>query len=248
MVHVAVSSLIRTVKQLLKRSPLGVSDETIKLWESVLDSLEYISKFIVETSKRRQDSEKIKELERKIRAAADETKCMIGLKIYEFNLLEGSEVGTGSQGLCKTLLPIVEKFDAFKRELSGSSFDANEDLQSSRHVANPNIENVAVGLEDDLMKIMRRVKGPPSTREIVFILGMGGIGKTTLAKIAYDHPEIRYRFDIHVWVTVSQEYRIRNLLLCILSCISQVTNKIENETDQTNEIKKQTNDQLMDMI
>ncbi|XP_019256382.1 PREDICTED: putative late blight resistance protein homolog R1B-16 [Nicotiana attenuata] len=65
--------------------------------------------------------------------------------------------------------------------------------------------------------------------------GNGGIGKTTLAKKAFDDPEIRHRFDIHVWVTVSQEYQIRDLLLGVLS-------------SPTNDIKEVSDNQLMDMI
>ncbi|PHU17337.1 hypothetical protein BC332_13032 [Capsicum chinense] len=50
---------------------------------------------------------------------------------------------------------------------------------------------------------------------------MGGIGKTTLAKKAYDHLTIRYHFDILAWVTISQEFRSRNVFFEALRCISK---------------------------
>ncbi|XP_016450394.2 putative late blight resistance protein homolog R1A-3 [Nicotiana tabacum] len=61
---------------------------------------------------------------------------------------------------------------------------------------------------------------------------MGGIGKTTLTRKAHDNLPIRYHFDIRVWVTISQEYRGRNVLLDALHCILKQTNIVkENDYD-----------------
>nr|XP_016483410.1 PREDICTED: putative late blight resistance protein homolog R1A-10 [Nicotiana tabacum] len=244
MAYVAVISLLRTLEQFVQLQPHWISAEIRIMVDSLLVSLEYFQNFLENMSKRSQDHGHIKELERDIRTVVNEAEDVIELKIYEINQLDRT---IASKALCEILPPLVEKIDLVKREVMGSSFSTDkihgygdpmdENLQlghSSRQVANLNLETIVVGLEDDLMKIKRRLTGPPSMREVVPILGMGGISKTTLAKKAYDDSEIRHRFDFHVWVTVSQEYRIRDLLLGVLSCTS-------------NEIKE-TDDQLMDMI
>lgn len=237
MAYVAVISLIQTLKQLVQLKPHWISDETRKMVDSVLESLEYFKDFLENTSKRREDCGKVEELEREIRSAVNEAEDVIELEIYEIKKLEK---GKAREALCETLSPIVEKMDVMKRNvIMGSSFSTNEVVQtghSSRYVAKLNPESVIVGLENDLMSIIRRLKGSMSTREIIPILGMGGIGKTTLAKMAYDDPQIRDRFDIHVWVTVSQEYQTRDLLLGVLSCISIEMKQVTDD------------DQLMDMI
>uniref|UniRef100_M1C8M7 Disease resistance protein BS2 n=1 Tax=Solanum tuberosum TaxID=4113 RepID=M1C8M7_SOLTU len=241
MAYDAVISLILTLKQLVQLKPHWISDETRKMVDSVLESLEYFQDFVENTSKRRKDCVKVEELEREMKSAVNEAEDAIELEIYEINKLEK---GNAREALCETLLLLVEKIDDMKRNVMGSSFGTNEvqgysnptneDLQTG-YVAKLNPESVVVGLEDDLMRIIRRLKGSMSTREIIPILGMGGIGKTTLAKMAYDDPQIRNHFDIHVWVTISQEYQTRYLLLGVVSCIF-------------NEIKQGTDNELMDMI
>ncbi|KAL7153272.1 hypothetical protein ABFS83_04G156000 [Erythranthe nasuta] len=58
---------------------------------------------------------------------------------------------------------------------------------------------------------------------------MGGIGKTTLAQNAYEHSLIVHHFDIRTWVTVSQKYNVKQLLLQLLSMISS---EIDSEDDE----------------
>lgn len=63
-----------------------------------------------------------------------------------------------------------------------------------------------VGLHEDLIKIKDRLCGESPKLQVIPIFGMGGIGKTTLAKYAYDDPLTVQHFDIHAWVTVTQDY------------------------------------------
>ncbi|KAF3634829.1 putative late blight resistance protein -like protein R1B-12-like [Capsicum annuum] len=68
---------------------------------------------------------------------------------------------------------------------------------------------------------------------------MGGIGKSTLAKKVYDDSLIRHRFDTCIWVTVSENYNERQVLLDIVSSISR------NKTNES--IKEMRNDQLAEI-
>ncbi|KAK4381479.1 putative late blight resistance proteinR1B-16 [Sesamum angolense] len=49
---------------------------------------------------------------------------------------------------------------------------------------------------------------------------MGGIGKTTLAKNIYDNSFVREHFQVRAWVTVSQEYNVREIILRLLHDIN----------------------------
>ncbi|PHU08034.1 hypothetical protein BC332_24523 [Capsicum chinense] len=52
--------------------------------------------------------------------------------------------------------------------------------------------------------------------KVIPIVGMGGIGKTTLTKEVYNHGSIICRFDVHAWATVSQQHNRKEVLLGLL--------------------------------
>ncbi|KZV44538.1 hypothetical protein F511_17444 [Dorcoceras hygrometricum] len=73
-----------------------------------------------------------------------------------------------------------------------------------------------VGFDEDLIQIMDTLTGDESNLQILSVVGMGGIGKTTLARHIYSNPWIENHFDRHAWVTISQQYSVHEILLGII--------------------------------
>ncbi|KAL0464115.1 UNVERIFIED_CONTAM: putative late blight resistance proteinR1B-16 [Sesamum latifolium] len=62
---------------------------------------------------------------------------------------------------------------------------------------------------------------------------MGGIGKTTLAKNIFNDSLVVYHFHTRVWITVSQDYRLRELLLALVASLTnQKTVDLSNKMDE----------------
>ncbi|XP_027172634.1 putative late blight resistance protein homolog R1B-16 [Coffea eugenioides] len=83
------------------------------------------------------------------------------------------------------------------------------------------IDEVIVGLHDETETIVNQLTRGSMKLDMVSILGMPGLGKTTLAKKIYNDPRIRHHFHVQAWCHVSQAYCMKNLLLEILGCIVQ---------------------------
>lgn len=64
------------------------------------------------------------------------------------------------------------------------------------------VKNKMTGFDGILFQLMDLLTGESSSRRVVPIVGMGGIGKTTLAENAFHRNSIVRHFDVRVWVTI----------------------------------------------
>ncbi|XP_057810286.1 putative late blight resistance protein homolog R1B-16 [Salvia miltiorrhiza] len=83
-------------------------------------------------------------------------------------------------------------------------------LDSSRSSSIPQ-QSSMVGADDVKLQMMDKLTSDLLHLHIIPIVGMGGSGKTTLARSIYEEPLIKEHFDICAWATISQEYAIREI-------------------------------------
>ena len=69
-----------------------------------------------------------------------------------------------------------------------------------------------VGIETHRDKLIGWLVKGRSHRTVLSVVGMGGLGKTTLVKKVYDHRRVQGHFDCHAWIPVSQSYNVEGLL------------------------------------
>ena len=69
-----------------------------------------------------------------------------------------------------------------------------------------------IGRDDDKAEIIDMLMSKQeNTLPVILIVGIGGLGKTTLAKSVYNDQKVVERFDLRLWVCVSVGFLCRSI-------------------------------------
>ncbi|XP_055801805.1 putative late blight resistance protein homolog R1A-3 [Solanum dulcamara] len=212
-------------------------DQILSLCKRIIAFQEFLTDY--ETIKHRHG--RLKLLEGKIKEKTYQVEDVVDSKLRKYFLAKNANYRRKAFSvLCRRLQVAIEEMEFIKKEvmkikgdkISTSKF--HKQVLPFRHTStsSPNLQQEPVGFLDNLEKIIDRLRGLPSELDIITIVGMAGIGKTTLAKRAYNHPSVVYRFDVRAWITVSQEYRERDILFDLFYSVVAPTNEINQESDK----------------
>ncbi|RWR74002.1 disease resistance protein RPM1-like protein [Cinnamomum micranthum f. kanehirae] len=69
-----------------------------------------------------------------------------------------------------------------------------------------------VGIDKNKNFLIGELTDERPERVVVAVVGMGGLGKTTLVTKVYDSPHVKNHFECHAWITVSQSYKLEELM------------------------------------
>ncbi|ESW05656.1 hypothetical protein PHAVU_011G198400 [Phaseolus vulgaris] len=157
---------------------------------------------------------------------------------YEFSRSELEvQSQSSSSKVCSFESKIVEVLDDLESLLSqkddlglknasgagvglGLSSNVSQKLPSTSLV----VENVIYGRDDEkemILKWMTSDTEEHSQLSILSVVGMGGMGKTTLAQHVYNDPMIEGKFAIKGWVCVSDEFDVFMVTKAIVGAITK---------------------------
>ncbi|KAJ4952335.1 hypothetical protein NE237_029167 [Protea cynaroides] len=96
-------------------------------------------------------------------------------------------------------------------------------------------EFFVVGFQKEENEIVKKLQTPIESLwpcpTVVSVVGMGGSGKTTLARKVYRRNDVKRHFQTRVWISVSQQYNIRDLLHVLIEQIMPLTSEEKKELD-----------------
>ncbi|CAJ2669150.1 unnamed protein product [Trifolium pratense] len=91
------------------------------------------------------------------------------------------------------------------------------------------VEEFIVGLDGDIKKVVEWLLNQDQRCPMVYICGMGGLGKTTLAENVYHYSSIRRHFECFAWAYISQKCIRREVWEGILLQLTTSPSKEERD-------------------
>ncbi|EXB67450.1 Disease resistance protein RPM1 [Morus notabilis] len=105
------------------------------------------------------------------------------------------------------------------------------EIKSSRIIE----EGELVGVKAQKEELVSMLVGETSTRLAIALVGVGGVGKTSLASTVYQSEEVRRHFDLRAWINVSQSCSFENLFRRLTKMICEDGDSSEEEMDTMQE-------------
>ncbi|KAA3472390.1 putative disease resistance protein RF9 [Gossypium australe] len=249
----AVSSALKTIGELTQEvtSLWGVDEQV----EGLASELRWMQSFLKVADARKVDNELIRTSVVEIRELAYDAEDVIemfSLKVASkrkggfSNCIKRSACFLKEGCLLHQIKSEIEKITARIKELTrqlktydvsklgvdgegpSSSTERRVSRRSYPHVMDDNI----VGLDKDIKKLVPVLLNEQSECRVVSICGMGGLGKTTLAKKIYHESQVVGHFKHLAWAYVSQNCQERKVwedILSDLNILSEADKKMKVE-------------------
>nr|AAS93955.1 disease resistance protein RPP13 variant [Arabidopsis thaliana] len=190
-------------------------DEVSKEWSKLVLDFAYDVEDVLDTYH-------LKLEERSQRRGLRRLTNKIGRKMDAYSIVDDIRI------LKRRILDITRKRETYGigglKEPQGGGNTSSLRVRQLRRARSVDQEEVVVGLEDDAKILLEKLLDyEEKNRFIISIFGMGGLGKTALARKLYNSRDVKERFEYRAWIYVSQEYKTGDILMRIIRSLGMTS-------------------------
>ncbi|KAL0384875.1 UNVERIFIED_CONTAM: putative late blight resistance proteinR1A-10 [Sesamum radiatum] len=246
MAEAAVTFLLENLQQLVSDQLSLISGAQNEL-EQLQNELDLMKSFLEDSASKRVKSELFKTLEKQIREIVYTAEDTIDTCV--------SQAAAGSwfkRNLNPNRLSLAKEVQSLREEKVKPAFEDARmkfatlqiaDAPPPQDTSDPRkisltAEKKIVGLDDEADKIIKYLNEDSKELEVISIIGMPGLGKTTLALKIYRDSRIQYEFPTIIWVYVSEEYNKKDIFLTILKKFTQQDMSRKSEEELAQQVKE----------
>ncbi|KAI5348177.1 hypothetical protein L3X38_001064 [Prunus dulcis] len=209
-------------------------DPTVQLWVAQIRDAAYDLEDVIETYGLKVVSKKKRGVKNVLKRFA----CIFkeGVDLHRI----GKEIENITAKISK-LRSSLQKYNIKEiiRDRDSSDGESSSQLhQRLRQSYSHAVECDVVGLESNVEELVMHLVKDENRHRVVSIWGMGGLGKTTLARKVYHDKKVRQHFHSFAWFCVSQRYQVRNVWEGILIELISATK------EQRQEVKDMRDDEI----
>ncbi|KAJ8625733.1 hypothetical protein MRB53_034263 [Persea americana] len=239
----AVSSTI--LQELLSKLSSHVQNEIGLLWgleeekQKLESNLSVIRAVLHDAEKRQVNEMAVKDWLGKLKGAAYDAEDLVDEFIFEARrrkVVNQQGMQKKVRNFCSLSNPLAfrlkmahkmqelrKRFDGIAKERNDFHFkvevaESRPPISRTRETCSYVIESEVCGRDDEKEKLIDSLinSGDEEVLSVIPIVGMGGLGKTTLAQLIFNDERVGTHFDLKMWVYVSADFDVGRLLKEIL--------------------------------
>ncbi|AES98639.1 putative P-loop containing nucleoside triphosphate hydrolase, leucine-rich repeat domain, L [Medicago truncatula] len=139
------------------------------------------------------------------------------------NIMFRHEIGNRFKEITRRLDDIAESKNKFSLQMGGTLREIPDQVAEGRQTGSIIAEPKVFGREVDKEKIVEFLLTQARDSDFLSvypIVGLGGVGKTTLVQLVYNDVRVSGNFEKKIWVCVSETFSVKRILCSIIESIT----------------------------